>query len=65
MLNNSEYFYCYADVFGLKYLLKYVIFKEYVFNYLSYNENSECFIYNSKELDSQYNFAENVKNRFK
>lgn len=64
-LSNSEYFYCYADVFGLKYLLKYVIFKEYAFNYLSYNKNSECFIYNSEELDQQYNSAEIVKNRFK
>ena len=65
MLSNSEYFYCYADVFGLKYLLKYVIFKEYDFNYLSYNENSECFIYNTECLEEQYNFAETIKNRFK
>ena len=29
------------------------------------NKNSECFIYNSEDLEQQYNFAETVKNRFK
>lgn len=64
-LTNNEYFYCYADVFGLKYLIKNVLYKEYEFNYLSYNKNSECFIYNTESLKEQYNFAESIKNRFK
>lgn len=64
-LTDKEYFYCYADVFGLKYLVKNVILKEYNFNYLSYKKNSECFIYNADDLENQYNSAENIKNRFK
>ena len=64
-LTNNEYFYCYADVFGLKYLIKNVLYKEYEFNYLSYTKNSECFIYNTENLEKQYNSTETIKNRFK
>lgn len=54
-LTDREYFYCYADVFGLKYLVKEVINKSYHFNYLSYNKNSECFIYDTNEVENLYN----------
>ncbi|MGM9834330.1 MAG: DNA polymerase [Bacilli bacterium] len=64
-LKPNEYFYCYADVFGLKYLIKNVILKEYHFSYLSYKKNSECFIYKVDDLENQYNSAETIKNRFK
>lgn len=57
-LQPNEYFYCYADVFGLKYIVKNVLFKEYQFNYLSYNNPSECFKYNPGLIEHQYNNSE-------
>lgn len=66
VLKDKEYFYCYADVFGLKYVIKNVLFKEYQFNYLSYIKPSECFKYNTDLIEEQYSnsVSDNCKNKY-